>query len=661
MRTIRFCLSLPLLCLLGMLAGHAAAAMPLTISGSSNGSGSLTADDDLDVYLNGNKIFTDPQPGVFPIAPIQIVANVGDTLRFVVRDTFGTCSSLKKVYLTNATGQSVLADPGFDLGCGRPLGDLGVTHDYSYVIPDFSIGPGDILVAAGFGLVAKVNPTSGMRTLVSDFTNAAQGPTGFPGSLAAGACGVYYATDQNSDATGKLFRVAPNGTRTLLSDAVNAAQGAPWQTPFGLGLDSDGSVLVTDRGNGGGGNNAGLWSVDPATGARTKIMSSGNGGHASPESVMLDAGGNIVVGDAEGPLWAGAGIDCWTLGDCGALFRVNRGTGAQTLLSDFGNLAQGPRGEDGGHSIALDTDDTILVVDAYAAAGNGALFRVDLTGPPAGARTVLTTGLTHQGSVAIGGDGTILLGGCYTPQGVGLCRVDRVTGAQTVLSDFGDLAQGPTGYPLSIAVVQPGPKPFADAQSANTDVSTPLPVLLTGSDPGSAPLTFAIATGPAHGTLTGAAPNLTYHPVRGYKGPDSFTYVANNGCGDSAPATVAITVRVTLDIDASVSATRYDALTDGLLILRYLFGLSGPSLTSGALGGTASRTDPTAIRDHLDDIRPSLDVDGNGVADALTDGLLILRYLFGLRDDALIAGAVGPLATRSTAADIQTYIASLRP
>jgi hypothetical protein len=42
-----------------------------------------------------------------------------------------------------------------------------------------------------------------------------------------------------------------------------------------------------------------------------------------------------------------------------------------------------------------------------------------------------------------------------------------------------------------------------------------------------------------------------------------------------------------------------------------------------------------------------LDVDGNGQIDALTDGLLILRYLFGLEGDTLIAGVVAQDATRT--------------
>lgn len=54
-----------------------------------------------------------------------------------------------------------------------------------------------------------------------------------------------------------------------------------------------------------------------------------------------------------------------------------------------------------------------------------------------------------------------------------------------------------------------------------------------------------------------------------------------------------------------------------------------------------------------------LDIDGNGNIDALTDGLLVMRYLFAFRGAALVAGALGPGATRTTAAEIEAHIASL--
>ena len=114
---------------------------------------------------------------------------------------------------------------------------------------------------------------------------------------------------------------------------------------------------------------------------------------------------------------------------------------------------------------------------------------------------------------------------------------------------------------------------------------------------------------------------------------------------------------VRIDIDANGS---YDALTDGLLIIRYLFGLTGTSLTNGAIGTGYTRSDPTEILQFLNSIRPVLDVDNNSQVDALTDGLMLIRYLFGIRGTALTTGALAPGVTW-TPAQIEAYILSLMP
>ena len=51
-----------------------------------------------------------------------------------------------------------------------------------------------------------------------------------------------------------------------------------------------------------------------------------------------------------------------------------------------------------------------------------------------------------------------------------------------------------------------------------------------------------------------------------------------------------------------------------------------------------------------------LDVDGNGVVDALTDGLLMLRAQFLLTGSAVTNGAIGSGATRTTWAQIRAYM-----
>ena len=116
------------------------------------------------------------------------------------------------------------------------------------------------------------------------------------------------------------------------------------------------------------------------------------------------------------------------------------------------------------------------------------------------------------------------------------------------------------------------------------------------------------------------------------------------------------TVLPRIDIDGN---NGYDALTDGLLMFRYLSGMTGTALTNGDIGAGPARSAPAEILQQLDNIRPLLDVDGNGLVDPLTDGLMLMRYLFRLRGDALIAGAIGTGATRTNAMQIEGYIQSL--
>ena len=117
----------------------------------------------------------------------------------------------------------------------------------------------------------------------------------------------------------------------------------------------------------------------------------------------------------------------------------------------------------------------------------------------------------------------------------------------------------------------------------------------------------------------------------------------------------------TLDIDNSLTVTRYHALTDGLLAIRYMQGLTGTALTAGLNVSGAARSDPAAIKTYMDTYRLSFDIDNDSTLDAATDGILILRYLLGLRGNALIQGAVAPGAPRNTVADIETYLATLTP
>jgi len=58
-------------------------------------------------------------------------------------------------------------------------------------------------------------------------------------------------------------------------------------------------------------------------------------------------------------------------------------------------------------------------------------------------------------------------------------------------------------------------------------------------------------------------------------------------------------------------------------------------------------------------VSPLIDVDGNGVFEALTDGLLMLRFGFGFTGNTLISGAVGGGCTRCDAPSITAYLQGL--
>jgi hypothetical protein len=113
-----------------------------------------------------------------------------------------------------------------------------------------------------------------------------------------------------------------------------------------------------------------------------------------------------------------------------------------------------------------------------------------------------------------------------------------------------------------------------------------------------------------------------------------------------------------LDIDGNEN---YDALTDGLLLLRGMFGLDGSALVTGTIASDAVYTESVDIESRIATLSELADIDGNGDIDALTDGLLTLRYLFGLQGDTLINGVVAGDATRTTAEEIEAHLETLMP
>ena len=97
--------------------------------------------------------------------------------------------------------------------------------------------------------------------------------------------------------------------------------------------------------------------------------------------------------------------------------------------------------------------------------------------------------------------------------------------------------------------------PIAASDIATTNEDTAVTITVTATDDDGDALSFATGSGPAHGGLgafTGldcslpdplaCSAQVEYTPDANYHGPDSFTFIADDGNGGTGTGTIAITV-----------------------------------------------------------------------------------------------------------------------
>ena len=107
---------------------------------------------------------------------------------------------------------------------------------------------------------------------------------------------------------------------------------------------------------------------------------------------------------------------------------------------------------------------------------------------------------------------------------------------------------------------------------------------------------------------------------------------------------------------------QYDALTDGMLVMRYLSGFRGDVLIKGAVSQRGIRQSANEISDFLgqQSCLTQLDIDNDGEVGALSDGLLVMRYLFGFTGDTLINNTQNQRSKNNTEEAIVSHLLALK-
>ena len=201
-------------------------------------------------------------------------------------------------------------------------------------------------------------------------------------------------------------------------------------------------------------------------------------------------------------------------------------TGTSTLWTQKGETLTGIANSDFfGSDTTLSADGNILAVGAYnsnvnsSSSGQVTLYHWKNSAWEALGSRINGISSTQTGySIALSSDGTKLV--------VGSPYHNSYTGYVTVY----ELADYQNDVPQVQAIV------------SATEKNTSSNIFLIATDAENDPITFAIASQPANGTVSLTGSYVVYTPTTDYVGTDSFTFTASDGSLTSSATTVSLTV-----------------------------------------------------------------------------------------------------------------------
>ena len=295
-------------------------------------------------------------------------------------------------------------------------------------------------------------------------------------AMAAGAAGDILVLNQSglSDDMGGVIRVDPlTGERTLISENAAPVGGPAFANPTGISVGAAGEILVADQDAFGGGG--GVIAVDPGTGARSSISDNTDPGPGfeDPVAVLDQGNGNLLVADASGA------------GDFrGAIYAVNKATGARSVVSSNAQPAGGPSfyflgGMTFGppnHIYVTSYQDDPIVIDVDLSSGARTL--VSSNTAPGGAPTFfLPVGIVRAA------DGVLYVADGFTADSTKVIGVDPLTGLRSLISSN----SSPTGEPnfqqsRNLAIDSNGQLVVTGGQLVRVDPITGARTLVSAND-----------------------------------------------------------------------------------------------------------------------------------------------------------------------------------
>ncbi|MDQ0465710.1 VCBS repeat-containing protein [Caulobacter ginsengisoli] len=392
-------------------------------------------------------------------------------------------------------------------------------------------------------------------------------------------------TNEDTAVTGSVHATDADGDSLTYGVASTTQHGS-------LSLNSDGSYTYTPNANyhgsdsfdfsvsdGHGGTDYGHVTINVGSVNDAPVAANGSGSGAEDSNITgsvqaTDADSDpltysVVSGPAHGSLsFNSDGTYTYTPnanyhGSDSFTFRANDGaanSNTATVSLNVSSVNDAPHMPDAGYSTNEDTQ------------ASGSVAGTDADGDPL--TYSLVSGPSH-GTVTFHSDGTYT----YTPD------ADYWGGDSFRVRANDGTANSNTGT-VYYSVVAVNDAPTASGGSNSTNEDTSVTGQVSGADIDGNNITFAVVSGPAHGSLSfNSDGSYTYTPNANYHGSDSFTFRSNDGVLNSAPATISLNVSSVNDLpvasNGSASAPEDTVITGAA----HATDVDGDSLTYSVVSG----------------------------------------------------------------------------